>query len=152
VKTESGVTKGKVTSYRNLEIWKLARDLNVDVHRMTLTTLPKFETFEQGSQIRRSCKSVRANIVEGYGRRRYKKDFIRFLCYAESSCDETIDHLETLYETGSLTDADLYEEIHGRLITLSKMINRFLSSVEQKHISVREEPLDYVSHGSNDDP
>jgi four helix bundle protein len=152
VKTDPGIVKGNIMSYRNLEIWKLARELSVDVHKMTLTTLPKFETYEQGAQIRRSCKSVRSNIVEGYGRRRYKQDFIRFLCYAESSCDETIDHLEILFETGSLTDADLYEGIHGRLKTLSKMINRFLSSVEEKHISVREEPPDYAPRGTNDEP
>ncbi len=152
VEAATAIRKRGVMSYRNLEIWKLARDLSIDVHQMTLTSLPKFETYEQGAQIRRSCKSVRANIVEGYGRRRYKHDFIRFLCYAESSCDETIDHLETLFETGSLTDADLYERIHGRLKSLAKMINRFLSSVEKKHISVREEPLNYASLESNDGP
>jgi four helix bundle protein len=139
-------------SYRNLEIWKLARELSIDIHRMTLTALPKFERYEQGTQIRRSSISVRANIVEGYGRRRYKKDFIRFLCYAESSCDETIDHLEILFETESLTDADLYESIHRRLKTLSKMINGFLSSVEQQHKSVRESPADYSSFSSNKKP
>ncbi|WP_245539737.1 four helix bundle protein [Psychroflexus tropicus] len=46
-------------------------------------------------------KSVRSNIVEGYGRRRYKNDHIRFIVYALSSNDETVDHLEMLYETGS---------------------------------------------------
>jgi len=110
---------------------------------MTLAELPKFEQYEQGAQIRRSSKSVRANIVEGYGRRRYKQDFIRFLSYAEASCDETIDHLETLFETGSLTDADLYRSIHERLRMLSKKINRFLFSVEGKHESVRESVADY---------
>ena len=69
---------------------------------MTLHKLPRFEGFEEGSQIRRSMKSVKATIVEGYGRRRYKQDFLRFLVYALASCDETTDHLETLYETGSL--------------------------------------------------
>jgi four helix bundle protein len=69
-------------SYRNLEIWKLARELAVDIHKLTLNELPKYETFEQGSQIRRSSKSVRSTIVEGYGRRRYKQEFIRFLNYA----------------------------------------------------------------------
>jgi four helix bundle protein len=136
--------------YRRLKIWKLARELSVDIHNMTLDSLPKFEMFEQGAQIRRSCKSVRANIVEGYGRRRYKQDFIRFLCYAESSCDETIDHLETLFETNSLTDADIYESIHSRLSSLSKMINRFLSSVEEGHVSVREENSDYEIHKDRD--
>jgi len=61
-----------VVSYRKLEIWRLASVLVNDVHRMTLDQLPKFEMYEEGSQIRRSMKSVKSNIVEGYGRRRYK--------------------------------------------------------------------------------
>jgi|GEM_PF-3303464 len=52
-------------SYRNLEIWQLAREMSIEIHRMTLNNLPKFEMFEEGSQIRRSSKSIRANIVEG---------------------------------------------------------------------------------------
>ena len=122
-------------SYRDLEIWKLARELTIEIHRMTLNKLPKLEMYEEGSQIRRSSKSIRSNIVEGYGRRRYKQDYIRFLCYAEASCDETIDHLETLFETGSLTDKNLYERLHASLRQLGKMINRFLSAVERKHQS-----------------
>jgi four helix bundle protein len=77
-------------------VWQLARDISIGVHRMTIGLLPKIEMYEEGSQIRRSSKSIRSNIVEGYGRRRYKQDFIRFLTYAHASCDETIDHLETL--------------------------------------------------------
>lgn len=63
---------------------------------MTLEDLPKFEIFEVGSQIRRSIRSVKANIVEGYARRDYKQDFFHFLVIAEGSAEETIDHLETL--------------------------------------------------------
>jgi hypothetical protein len=66
-------------SYRDLQIWQLARELSIEVHRMTLEKLPKFEAYEEAAQIRRSMKSVRSNIVEGYGRRRYKQDFIRFI-------------------------------------------------------------------------
>jgi len=72
-------------SYRNLEIWQMARTLTIDIHRMTLGELPKFEFYEEGSQIRRSMKSIRSNIVEGYRRRRYKQDYIRFLTYALST-------------------------------------------------------------------
>ena len=57
-------------SYKKLEIWPLARELVIDIHRMTLNKLPKFEMFEEGSQIRRSVKSVKSTIVEGHGRRR----------------------------------------------------------------------------------
>ena len=66
-------------SYKNLEIWKLAKENLIQIHKMTLTELPKFEMYEEGSQIRRSSKSVRSNIVEGYRRRRYRNDYIRFL-------------------------------------------------------------------------
>ncbi len=122
-------------SYRNLEIWQMARSAACAVHKMTITELPKFEMYEEGGQIRRSVKSVKSNIVEGYGRRRYKQEFIRFLTYAEASCDETVEHLETLFETGSLANKTLYRTIHEQLVSLGKKINRFLDSVERHHIS-----------------
>jgi four helix bundle protein len=123
----------KKMSYRKLEIWQRARELVIDIHKMTLNKLPQFELYEEGSQIRRSIKSTRSNIVEGYGRRRYKLDYIRFLTYSLASCDETTDHLETLYETESLKDEILYKSIHQQLQTLGKKINRFIQSVESEH-------------------
>lgn len=95
--------------------------------------LPKFELYEVGSQIRRSSKSIRSNIVEGYGRRRYKADFIRFLVYAHSSADETRDHLETLFESKSLTDKDSYEKIQAELDQTGKMIYGYIQSIEARN-------------------
>ncbi|HRF20465.1 MAG TPA: four helix bundle protein, partial [Chitinophagaceae bacterium] len=77
-------------SYRKLEVWQLAREIVIEIHKMSLS-LPKFEMFEEGQQIRRSSKSVKSTIVEGYGRRRYKNEYIKFLVYAHASNDETID-------------------------------------------------------------
>ena len=71
----------------------------IGIHRMTLEELPQFEMYEEGSQVRRSSKS---NIVEGYGRKRYKQDYVKYLTYAHGSVDETKDHLETLHETCTL--------------------------------------------------
>jgi four helix bundle protein len=120
-------------SYKKLLIWQNARELVLDIHKMTLNKLPQFELYEEGSQIRRSIKSVKSNIVEGYGRRRYKQDFIRFLTYSLASCDETTDHLENLYETESLKDEALYQNLHAGLQTLGKKINLFIQSVEKGH-------------------
>ena len=120
-------------SYKKLEASQLSRTLVIDVHKMTLAKLPKFEMFEEGSQIRRSVKSVKSNIVEGYGRRHYKNEFIRFLIYAHASLDETIDHLETLFETESLKDQPLFEDLHNRLDTLGRKLNRFLNTIRQTH-------------------
>jgi four helix bundle protein len=119
--------------YKKLRIWELTRDLTNDIHRMTLTKLPKFELYEEGSQIRRSIKSVKSNIVEGFGRRRYKQEYLRFLDFAYASLLETIDHLETLHETGSLTDRDLFTNLDDRLTQLSKALFAFTRSVEQHH-------------------
>ena len=118
-------------SYRSLEIWQLARELVIDIHRMTLEELPKFEQFEEGSQIRRSIKSVKSAIVEGYGRREYKRDYHRFLVMALSSNDETIDHLENLFETQSLKNEEVYIILHSKLEILGKKLNKFIQSVEK---------------------
>lgn len=119
-------------SYRSLEIWRLARIQTIEIHEMTLD-LPRFEMYEVGQQIRRSSKSVRAAIVEGYGRRRYKADYIRFLIYSLSSNDETIDHLETLFETKSLQDGNLYERLHDQSTRLGKMIRSYIEAVERDY-------------------
>ena len=50
--------------------------------------------YETGSQLRRASKSISANIVEGYGRRRYKAEYIRYLIFAHSSNNEAIEWLE----------------------------------------------------------
>jgi len=99
-------------SYKKLEIWERAREVSIAIHKMTLTELPKFEMYEEGSQIRRSSKSTRSNIVEGYGRRRYVMEYIRFLTFSIASNDETIDHLETLFETGSLKSKLIYDDLY----------------------------------------
>jgi four helix bundle protein len=122
-------------SYKKLEIWQLARELVIDIHKMTLSELPKFEIYEEGSQIRKSSKSVKSTIVEGYGRRRYKQEFIRFLTYALASNDATIDHLETLFETESLKNKELYDSLHGRSEVLGKKLNNMIGSVEREHMS-----------------
>lgn len=120
-------------SYRNLEIWKLSRELVIEIHEMTLKNLPKFEMYESASQIRRSSKSINSNIVEGYGRRNYKADFLKFLFYALSSNDETINHLEILFETQSLKDKEKYQSLHKRLKILGIKINKFIQSVKKNH-------------------
>jgi four helix bundle protein len=123
-------------SYKKLEIWQLARDVVIEIHKMSLS-LPKFEMFEEGQQIRRSSKSVKATIVEGYGRRRYKSDYIKFLVYAHASNDETIDHLETLFETGSLTNEEVFKSLQQKLDLLGRKLNNFIQAVEAEHISVK---------------
>ena len=124
-------------SYRDLEIYTLAHRLAVEIHKMTLK-LPKFEMFEEGSQIRRSSKAISSNIVEGYGRRKYKNEFIKFLVYALSSCDETREHLDHLFECESLRDRVLYDHLSASYDELGRKLNKFLQSVEKGHLAPKK--------------
>jgi four helix bundle protein len=124
-------------SYYNLKIYKLSHEIVIEIHRITLTKIPKFEMYEEGKQIRRSSKSVKSNIVEGYGRRRYKSDYIKFLVYALASNDETTDHLRNLFETGSLQDNVVYTKLNQNLNLLGKQLNKFISVVEKSHRSIK---------------
>lgn len=119
-------------SYQNLRIYQEAFNLAVSIHHLSLK-LPRFELYEVGAQIRRSGKSVKSIIVEGYGRRRYKNEFVRFLVFAQASNDETLDHLETLYKTGSLSNESTYTTVRMDIIQLGKSINAFIQAIEKQH-------------------
>jgi four helix bundle protein len=122
-----------MNSYRDLEIYKESKRLALEVHKITLG-LPKFECYEEGSQLRRSSKSICAAIVEGYGRRRYRGDFIRYLIISHAECDETILHLDFIYETHSFKDSDLYNLLKNEYEILSKKINRFINWVQESDV------------------
>lgn len=121
-----------VQSYRDLEIFQLAVQGAVMIHQISLK-LPQYEMYEVGSQVRRSAKSIPANIAEGFGRRRYKNEYIRFLTYALASCDETRVHLDLLHQTGNLK-ADEHATLTSFYDQLGRKVNRFLQQVLAQHI------------------
>ncbi len=114
-------------TYRDLEIYQESYHHAIKVHTLSLK-LPTYELYEQGSQVRRSSKSIKSNIVEGYGGIRYKLEYVRFLIFAHASCDETISHLKMIsdlhFPRTPLTD--LIEQYEN----LSRKINRFIQYIE----------------------
>jgi four helix bundle protein len=120
-------------SYKDLEIYQLAHRLAIEIHSVSLT-LPRFELYEEGSQIRRASKAISANLVEGYTRRKYKADYLRFLTYAHAECNETIEHLELLVATASLS-AEQGVPLRDDYTILSRKINRFIQAVNRQHLS-----------------
>ena len=116
-------------SYRELDIYVESKRLAIEVHKVSMT-LPKHELYEEGSQIRRSSKSVTSMIVEGYARGKYKAEFIKYLIYSISECDETIVHLDFLFETESFKDSISYKKLKSEYEILSKKINKFTQWVE----------------------
>ena len=120
-----------IQSYRDLEVYQLSFELAVELDRIS-KALPKHELYEVGSQIRRSAKSIPANIAEGFGRRRYKQEYIKFLVYALASCDETRVHLDMLFQTGSLQEP-VYQPLVSRYDLLGRKLNNFLQLVIKNH-------------------
>jgi four helix bundle protein len=116
-------------SYKELEIYNESKRLAIEVHKLALT-LPRFELYEEGSQIRRSSKSITSMIVEGYGRRRYKADFIKHLIFSHAECDETMVHLDFLFETESLKNEIHYKSLKSDYEILCKKINNYIKWVE----------------------
>jgi len=117
-------------SYEDLEIYSLSYKLAVEINKMSLG-LPKYELFEEGSQIRRSSKGITSCIVEGYGRRRYKAEFIKFLIYAHASCDETILHLNFIKDTHKL-DEQIMSQFVENYKKLGRKTYKFIEYVEKE--------------------
>lgn len=117
-------------TYRDLDIFNMSYELAIKVHELSMK-FPQYEMYEEGSQLRRSSKAISANIVEGYGRRRYKADFLRFLVYPHASCDECILHLSLVKDVHEALQAETsiliknYDE-------LGRKLNRFIHYVEER--------------------
>ncbi len=89
----------------------------------------------EGSRIGRSSKAVKSTLTEGYERGNYKQDYLNFITSPVRSNYETIDHLETQYETKSLTDEKIYNSLKEMPDKLGGKLNKYIQVVEQDHKS-----------------
>jgi len=128
--------RAKARSYKDLEIYRESFELAMEMHELSLT-FPKFEMFEEGSQVRKSSKGIPACIAEGWGRRYYKNEFVKFLIYALASCDETKVHLDFIAGCKYITK-EQHEGYIKRYETLGKKINRYMQYVEKSYLNPRE--------------
>jgi four helix bundle protein len=119
---------------RNLDIYKLAHEGALEVHRLSLA-LPPIERCEEAPQVRRSSKRISASIVEGFAQRKYKGIYLSYLYRALGSSDETQEHLMFLFKTGSFKDKNLYDRLLSSYEKLSGKLFRFIRAVEGMHES-----------------
>ena len=114
-------------SYRDLDVYNLSFDLSLRIRELTLK-LESYDKYEVGSQIRRSSQSIKDNIVEGYGRKRYKADFIKFLVYSYASQLEAKSQAEFLHVA---TKDENWKTISDELDKLGIKIHNFIKYVEK---------------------
>lgn len=108
-----------MASYRDLRVYQLAKTIDEVIFQLT-EKFPKAELYSLVDQARRSSHSIVANIAEGFGRRFYTQEYIRFLVFAQASCDETREHIETAYKRKYCTDEE-FKRIERDLDHLGRM-------------------------------
>jgi four helix bundle protein len=119
--------------HEKLEVYREAHQLALRVHSLSLK-LPRFELFEEASQVRRSSKSVSSQIVEGHALRQYKLEYVHYLARAYGSAEETIEHLRYLAKTGSA--GEMRGECDSLLAaydTLCRKLFNYMRTVEKRH-------------------
>jgi four helix bundle protein len=115
-----------VKSFRDLEVYKLSREVSRDIFKLT-KDFPPEEKFSITDQIRRSSRSVGAQIAEAWGKRRYEMHFISKLTDADAEQMETQHWLEESEECQYIE-----REIAGQLIHKCESIGRMLQKMIEK--------------------
>lgn len=82
------VKKQAFKSHEDLAIFKLAFDTAMTIYELT-KKFPVEERYSLTDQIRRSSRSVCANLAEAWRKRRYKAAFIAKLNDCEAEASET---------------------------------------------------------------
>jgi four helix bundle protein len=121
--------------FQDLKCWQLARRLVIEAHEVA-AQLPSIERYDLASQMRRSSKSVMANIAEGYGRYHYL-DKLRFFYIARGSLDETISHLITCFDLKYISESR-FNDLHGLAQEAHRTLNGYISYVRRQQQGVKE--------------
>jgi four helix bundle protein len=114
----------KIRSHRELEVYILSFDIAMKIFEIS-KGFPKEETFSLTDQIRRSSRSVCANLAEAFRKRRYPKSFISKLSDSESEAAETQTWLDFSLSCEYITETEyhdlneIYDKILGKLVTMS---------------------------------
>lgn len=120
--SRNGVAK-KLQSHRDLDVYRRAFTTAMKIFRLT-KKFPKEELYSLTDQIRRSSRSVNANLSEAWRKRRYEAAFVNKLSDAETEAGEAQTWLEFAVSCGYLDHAtgvelnETYEEIIRMIVAM----------------------------------
>jgi four helix bundle protein len=115
--------------FRDLEVYKLSRQLLKDIFNVT-KKFPKEEMYSLTDQVRRSSRSVGAQIAESWGKRRYEKHFISKLTDADGEQLETQHWIEVALDCGYISN-----EVAANFLKQYTSIGNMLNSMILKSAS-----------------
>ena len=116
--------------FEKLDVFRRAYALSLVIHRRSLL-FPALEQHELASQLRRSSKSICANVAEGMGKQMSPKDVVKFLRTAIGSCDETRVWLKYAADLGYIS-ADEYHEHHEGYCEVGRMLTGLIKHWSSK--------------------
>ncbi|RRH96166.1 four helix bundle protein [Mesorhizobium tamadayense] len=113
---------------RDLEVYKRAYAVSLEVHRATLA-FPKIEQYALADQLRRSSKAICANLAEGFAKQSHSKaEFARFVSMTMGSCSEVETWISYAFDLRYITQGQLdewrqsYLQVHGMLVNLREKL------------------------------
>ena len=122
--------------FRELRVYDAAMDGAMEIFRIT-SDFPKEERYSLTDQVRRSSRSVCANIAEAWRKRRYRAAFVAKLSDAESEAAETQVWLEFSRKCGYLTD-DRVREMNAVYEYVISCLVKMIQSADDWTIRVKE--------------
>jgi len=120
-----------IRHYRDLNVYQNAMDWIVRVFELT-KSFPSVERYSLTDQIRRSSRSVCANIGEAWRKRRYEAAFISKLSDAETEAAEAQIHAEVAWRCGYLPESKFqeidaaYDRIIGQIVKMAEQPEKWL--------------------------
>ena len=123
------MTTGYARSFKDLRVYQKAREVSRAVFKLT-KTFPKEEMYSLTDQIRRSARSVGAQIAEAWGKRRYEKHFLSKLTDADAEQLETQHWVSEALDCGYFTPADA-AALNSGLEEIGRMLNSMMEKSAQ---------------------
>jgi four helix bundle protein len=119
----------KRAGYKDLRVYQLAYELSLKIHALT-QSYPFEERFSLTDQIRRSSRSVCANIGEGYRKRQYPKNFAKKLSDSNGEATETQIWLDYSKDLGYMSPED-YNELYEKYESVGNMLGNMIDNPEK---------------------
>lgn len=115
-------------SFRDLDVYQKAKSVAKVIFEVT-QSFPKEEMYSLTDQVRRSSRSIGAQIAEAWAKRRYKKHFVSKLTDADGEQQETQHWIDTAQDCGYLEQVQV-EKLEKTLSEIGNMLNSMINKAD----------------------
>ena len=133
-------------SFRDLVVYQKSRQLQREIFKLT-RSFPKNETYSLTDQIRRSSRSIGANLAEAWAKRRYEKHFVSKLTDSDGEQMETQHWIETALDCEYI-DQKTCSQLTEKCLEIGRMLGGMMEKSEmfcgELSRTILEESAEYL--------